>query len=311
MEWYYIVLIFLISLLAIVLITSYVCYRLTFYHKPKKIGPYDLEYPSDNFFEPYTQDIIDAMNEAIKMEHQRFTIKSFDNLTLHGRYYEYEKNAPIEILFHGYKGNGLRDLSIGIKRCFKAKHSVLLVDQRAHGLSEGHVTSFGINEHKDCLEWINFTIEHFGKDVKIILSGVSLGAATVLLASSLDLPENVIGILADCGFDSAKNIIKKCVKEMHLSPTFFYPFIKLGAKIFGKFNLDETSPIKAMEKCKIPVIFLHGDKDFFVPCDMSINMYNKCQSTKKLVLIPNASHGIAYLVEPELYLNEVINFFNK
>mgnify|MGYP003305301600 CR=1 FL=1 len=219
------------------------------------------------------------------------------------------KSAPIEILFHGYKGSGERDLSTGVKRAFKCKRNALIVDQRASGKSAGHTITFGINERHDCLSWTNFVVKHFGDDVKIILTGISMGAATVLLASSMDLPKNVVGILADCGYDKASNMIKKVIKEMKLPANFFYPLVKLGAKIFGHFNLEETSPYESVQNSKVPIIFIHGDNDSFVPYYMSDNLYNVCSSKKKLVKISNADHGVSYLVDPDTYIDELNNFF--
>ena len=103
--------------------------------------------------------------------------------------------------------------------------------------SEGNVITFGIKERHDCISWINFVIEEFGEDIEIALAGVSMGGSTVLLASGMDLPKNVKMILADSSFHNAKDIIKKCVKDLKLPADIFYPFIKLGAKLYGKFDL--------------------------------------------------------------------------
>ena len=110
---------------------------------------------------------------------------------------------------------------------------------------------------KGCI-LIDFAVKQFGSDVKIVLTGISMGAATVLMASGKQLPKNVVGVLADCGFSSPKEIIKKCAKDQHYPVKLIYPFIKLSAKIFGHFDLEEYSPLEAMKTCKVPVIFFHG-----------------------------------------------------
>jgi len=309
MEWYYIVLIVLASLIVLVLLTSLVCFFMTFY-ADRKNEKEDIYIPDGEEYQLHKQTIIQDIEDARKMNYTEMSIKSFDGLTLKGKYYELKKGLPMEIMIHGYKGTGERDLSTGIKRAHLCNRNALVIDQRASGNSEGHVITFGIKECKDCLSWINHCIEYFGKDVKILITGISMGAATVMNASALDLPSNVIGILADCGYDSAKNIITKTIKEMKLPPKIFYPFVKLGARLFGGFNLEETSPLEAIKKCKIPIIFIHGDKDDFVPCNMSLNVYDLCTSTKKIVFIKNAGHGIAYLVDPKTYLNELEEFFS-
>ena len=217
----------------------------------------------------------------------------------------------MEIMIHGYRGSAYRDLSNGIERAFALGHNVLLIDQRASSESEGNTITFGINERRDCLSWIDYVINNFDSNMKIILTGVSMGAATVMMASSMDLPSNVIGVLADCGYTTPKEIIMKYVKELKLPPKLFYPFIKLGAKIFGHFNLEEASPIESIKKTNLPVIFYHGTSDNFVPCYMSEKLYEVCNSDKKLVLIDNCGHGLAYLVDKEKYIEEMKEFFLK
>jgi len=145
--------------------------------------------------------------------------------------------------------------------------------------------------------------------VKLILTGISMGASTVLMAAGNPLPENVIGILADCGFNSAKDIIKKVIRQLGLPPKISYPFVKLGARLYGGFDLEETSAEEAMKKCTKPVIFFHGESDDFVPCDMSRINYEACAAKKRLVTIPGAGHGLSYAIAPEAYLTALREFF--
>lgn len=311
MEWYYIVLIIISILILLILIISFVSFRMTFYskNKPPK-DPNEINIPDDKFYRDYRNIIIEDVIYSRSLSYKEYSIKSFDGLKLTGRYYECIKGAPIEIMFHGYRGNAERDLSTGIKRAFKCNRNVLLVNQRASSTSEGHVITFGINERKDCLEWVRLAINEFGHEVKLILTGISMGAATVLMASGMDLPENVKGIIADCGYNKPSDIIKKVIKEMKLPPNFFYHFVKLGGLIFGKFNIEETSPFKAVQNIKVPIIFFHGDSDSLIPCEMSKKMYDACVSKKRLVTIKGAEHGVSYLADPEKYINELKDFFN-
>jgi fermentation-respiration switch protein FrsA (DUF1100 family) len=259
-------------------------------------------------YEPHHAQMIEWIKQIRAMDRRDVSITSFDGLTLRGKYYEYAPDAPMEILFHGYRGSAKRDLCGGVARCFALGRSALIVDHRAAGESEGHVITFGINERHDCLSWINFVVSHFGSDVKIIITGVSMGAATVMLAAAEDLPSNVVCALADCGYTSAEEIIKKIVAEMKLPPKLIYPFITLAARIFGRFNLNETSPIEAMKNAKIPVIFIHGDTDDFVPCDMSSRLYEACVTQKKFVVIHGAGHGLAFPIDQEGYVEALRQF---
>lgn len=235
-------------------------------------------------------------------------ITSFDGLKLYGRYFEYAPGAPIELMFHGYRGSAERDLSDGVLRCFKLGHSVLLVDQRCSGKSDGTVITFGINEHRDCLKWLEEMQIRFPEN-KIILTGISMGASTVLMAAGKPLPKNVIGVLADCGFTSAKEIIKVVIRQMGLPSAIAYPFVRLGATLYGHFNLEDISAVESVKNSTVPVIFFHGEDDTFVPCYMSRQMHAVCASKKMLVTVPGAGHGLSYPVQPEQYLNAMREFF--
>ena len=312
MKVFYILLFIVLLAIIIVLLTSYICFRLAFYvpkRKPKNTAEFDL--PRGKIYEPYHDKMIAWTKEVRTFPHEKFCITSFDGLKLYGKYYEYSSDAPIELMFHGYRGNAERDLSGAVQRCFSLGRSVLIVDQRTSGSSEGNVISFGINERRDCLAWVNFLVEHFGNDVKIILTGISMGASTVMMASALDLPPNVISALADCGYTSAKEIITKVIQEMHLPPRLLYPFVKLGAKLFGHFDLEETSPIEAMKNCRIPIIFIHGETDDFVPCDMSRANYDACIAPKQLFTVAEAGHGMSYLLDNKGYFNALKEFSEK
>ena len=310
MKWYFIVLIIILALVFLVFLTSLICYLKTFYSKREKHKSDEIHLPNNPLYDTFKDQIIEDIMAARKMKYKLLKTKSFDNLTLYGKYFESFEKAPIEIMFHGYKGDAERDLSTGIRRAKACGRNVLIVDQRAHGLSEGHTISFGINERLDVLSWIDTVLKEFGIDTEIILCGVSMGAATVMMASNLDLPSNVKGILADCGYDSPKTIIKKYIRDLHLSPNVFYPFVKLGALIFGHFNLDSASPIESVKSSKTPIIFIHGDNDSFVPSYMSEKLYNACTNKKHLTIIKGAEHGISYLFEPDIYVNDLNNFFN-
>ena len=305
--------ILLILLAAAVLIASFVCFRIAFFVKPEdKIPAEEYPIPEGEIYEPFREQMVAWIKEVRSLPHEDMTITSFDGLKLRGKYYEFAPGTPVEIMFHGYRGNAERDMCGGVQRCFSLGRSALIVDQRGCGNSEGNVISFGINEVRDCLAWLDHAIRRFGPDVKIILTGISMGASTVMIAAGEALPENVIGILADCGFTSAEDIMKVVIRDkMHLPPNLSYPFVKLGAKLFGHFDLDSRSAIDAMADAKVPVIFYHGEADDFVPCDMSRRNFEACTSRKRLVTIPRAGHGLCYLADPERYLKELDNFFRQ
>ena len=297
-------------IILLILITSYICYSMIFKREKKKSNEqYPL--PDGKEYLTYKDELISIMKYVDDLPYKEASITSFDGLKLYGRYYECDSNAPIEILFHGYKGDSRRDLSGGVIRCFNVNHNVLLVDHRASGRSEGKVTTFGVNESQDCLKWIDYILQNINKDARIILSGVSMGAATVLIAASLNLPKNVIGVLADCGYTSTKAIIKKVIKEMHLSADLLFPFVKLGALLFGHFKVDTYCPIESVKNAKVPILYYHGDNDLFVPYEMSVENFKATKSMSKMVTIKNAGHGLCFLIDKEKYIKELNDFFDK
>lgn len=307
MHWFFII---TGALLFLVLLTSYICYRMAFY-APKTSPENEEEYPipPGEIYAPYRMQMIDWIRQVRALPHEDMEVKSFDGLTLRGKYYEFAPGAPIELMFHGYRGRADRDLCGGVQRCFALGRSALIVDQRCCGASEGKTITFGIQERKDCLVWLEHMNKRFGTDTKIILTGISMGAATVLMAGGEDLPGNVVGILADCGYTSAKEIIQEVIRQMKLPPRLLYPFVRLGARLYGHFRLEETSPIEAVQRCRVPVIFFHGGDDDFVPSAMSEENYAACASRKSIHIIPGAGHGLSYPKAPQAYLDALADFF--
>ena len=309
MKYLWIGLSVLAFLAAIVALIAYICFRMAFYVPKKRPVAEEYPVPDGKEYIPYREQMIGWIKESRALPHEDVQITSFDGLTLRGRYYEYAPGAPIELMLHGYRGESERDMSGGVHRCFALGRSALVVDQRACGRSEGTVITFGAKEHKDCLSWVEFMVRRFGPDVKIILTGISMGASTVLMASGQELPENVIGILADCGYTSAREIIHKILRQIRLPIRLVYPFVKLGARRFAGFDLEQADARKAVQNCTRPVIFYHGDGDDFVPWEMSRDNHAACPARKKLVIIPGAGHGLSFPADQERYVAELGEFF--
>lgn len=297
------------GLVFLCLVASLASFILTFYvpkRKPKGENEYTI--PPGEVYKPWENEMTSWIKKARTLEYRELSIKSHDGLTLRGKYYECKKGAPIEILFNGYRGEAERDMSGGIERCFALGRNALLVNQRACGDSDGHIITFGVKESLDCVLWAELVAKEF-ENSPIILTGVSMGASTVLLASAKKLPKNVVCVLADCPYSSAEKIIKKVIKtDLRLPQWLIYPFVYLGAMLFGGFKLKDASVIQAVKKSKIPTIFIHGDTDAFVPCEMSSELYEACGAPKSLVFIKGAGHGLAYPVDKELYISSLRDF---
>ncbi|MBQ8413908.1 MAG: alpha/beta hydrolase [Clostridia bacterium] len=313
MEPIWIILICFSAAVAIVLLVSMVCYFKIF-HSPtrKDRAENDYDLPPGKEYEPFYPQMIEWTKRCRATPHRNVEITTFDGLTLRGRYYEFSPDAPIEIMMHGYHGNSERDLSGGVFRALNIGHSVLVYDHRGSGISDGIIITFGINESRDCRQWIDFVLKEINPNAKIILSGVSMGAATAMITSGFDnLPKNVVGIIADCGYTSAEEIIKKVIKDMGLPPKLLYPFVQIGARVFGGFNIDEFSPIEQVKKSNLPTIFVHGDRDFFVPLEMSKTNCDACNASKKeLYIVEGAAHGLAFIVAGDKYLDKLHEFFD-
>jgi len=234
---------------------------------------------------------------------------SFDGTVLKGKYYHFKDGAPVDIIFHGYRSNAENDCGGGFVLSRDLGHNVLLPDHRAHGKSGGNSITFGVKERYDCLQWIKFISQKLN-DPKIIISGISMGAATVLMASDLELPKNVKGIIADCGYSSPKEIILLESKKMGFPQKLSAPFIALSARLFARFNWTETSPEKAVKNAKVPILIIHGEDDRFVPFSMSKPIYDACTSPKKLFSVKAAGHGLSFILDAEGY-EKTVNDFKK
>ena len=303
-------LILFLLLAAIVLGFSLFAYRFAFHHVCRPDDP-PYRLPDGQAYSQILPNLKKWAEEMYARPFEPVTITSHDGLKLYGRYYHAAEGAPLQIQFHGYKSSVYIDFCGGSALAARLGHNALVVDQRAHGQSQGRAISFGINERRGCLCWISYANQRFGSDTPIILAGLSMGAATVLMASGEDLPANVKGIFADCPYSSPKAIIQKVSRDIHLPARLVYPFVKLGALLFGHFHLEECSPVEAVKKAKVPILLVHGDADDFVPCSMSQEIADACASEVQLVLVPGAGHGLSYTTQPAIYEEAVVGFMKK
>ena len=297
----------LLATLVIILSIAHYTYQTCFYS------------PRDRREDPYSRlegEQYDNVSELIhkctaiteKMPFRWVKITSFDHLRLYGRYYHKADGAPLVILFHGYRSCALRDCSGGFVLAHRFGFNVLAVDQRAHGRSGGTTITFGVLERYDCLDWAKYAATHLSNGAPILLSGLSMGAATVLMAANLPLPKDVVGILADCPYSSPKDIIKKVCKDSKIPPNLAYPFVYLGARLFGHFDLNASSAVKAILHTNVPILLYHGEDDRFVPCEMSQLIYTRNMRNCILHTFPVAAHGLCYMVDPLRYEKVTYDF---
>lgn len=252
--------------------------------------------------------LIDSLNAR---PYERVGIRSFDGLRLNGRYYHSRDGAPLAILCHGYRGTPSRDFCGGANICFSLGFNVLLIEQRAHCTSEGHTTTFGVKERYDVLAWTEYAVKRFGDRVRILLAGISMGGGTVLMASGLDLPGQVRGILADCPFTSPAEIIRESGRAMGLPMAAVFPLAELAARVFGGFSLYGADALEAVKKAKVPILLIHGEADDIVPCGMSRAIAEANPRMTERHTFPGAGHGLSYLADTKRYTLLVTDFCEK
>lgn len=239
-------------------------------------------------------------------------INSFDGLKLHGTLLRCSNNKNCVICFHGYTSRGLNDYGAMSKFYHEQNFNVLMIDARNHGESEGKYTGFGVLDRKDAVKWVDFVIKTFGKDVNIFLHGDSMGGATVLMTSGLDLPKNVKAIIADCAFTSAYDVFSHILKRDYHIPKF--PIMNVTEKmtqIKAGYGYNDVNTLNEVAKTKIPILFIHGEVDDFVPVWMTEKNYKACNSEKELLIVKGADHAESYYKDTALYENAVKNMIKK
>ena len=250
-----------------------------------------------------------AKLESLPLE--RVEITALDGTRLVGHWQVHPEAKRIILAAHGWRSSWSNDFGVASEFWNENQCSVLYIEQRGQGQSGGDYMGFGMTERFDIQSWISWINQRSGGSLPIYLAGISMGASTVLMASGMDLPENVHGIMADCGFTSAKAIWKHVYEDtMHL------PYNSVRAKLMDdicknkiRCTSDDYSTLKAMETNTRPVLFVHGTDDSFVPVTMTYENYKACKAPKRLLIVPGAEHGLSFLVEEENYKNAVLSFF--
>ena len=222
-----------------------------------------------------------------------------DGFKLFGEYYDFGFDSCAIIL------SG-RCESLGYSYYFAKPYmdaglNVLVIDARCHGKSEGKWITFGVKEKRDCISWCNHLIKTFGDDIKVVFDGLSMGATTVLMAASEpDIPKNVVGIMADCGFSSPFDIVAHVAKkDMHI-PKFPLLYLMIPAvKLWAGFSLTECSTVESVKKTTLPIFYIHGLDDDFVPHEMSLEAYDARPENSRIFIVPGAKHGLSYIIDEE------------
>lgn len=238
-------------------------------------------------------------------------IESEDGLSLKGFFYPAAKESQTYVLaVHGYTVDH-RDIVPAIKPFADQGYHVLAIDQRGRGESEGDFLSMGWLEKDDVVLWTKKIVEQ-DPQAQIILYGESMGAATVMMASGEKLPEQVKAVVEDCGYTSAYAMFQDQLKARFGLPEFpFLPAAKLIGQLRAGFNFGDASAIDQLKKADLPILFIHGGADDYVPTYMGRELYESYQGEKELLIIEGAEHGASADVDPTLYYDTVFAFLNK
>ena len=241
--------------------------------------------------------------------HTVIQIQSRDGIRLTGHWMPAQRPKRIVVAMHGWRSAWDNDFGMIADFLLENDCSVLFAEQRGQGHSGGKYMGFGLMERYDCLDWVNWVNVETDGRLPVYLCGISMGASTVLMAGGLELPQNVRGILADCGYTSAVDIWKHVAKTLHLSYGICgKPAGRLARKRL-QMAMDAESCPQALARCRVPVLFVHGTDDRFVPVEMTYENYKACAAPKRLFIVPGAEHGMSYLIDPKGYESAVKAFW--
>ena len=243
---------------------------------------------------------------------EELTIRSRDGLKLCGSYLEAPDAKACMLLCHGYRSRGGLDFALVLRTLYEHGCSVLVIDQRAHGRSEGKYIAYGVLERYDCQQWAWFLHAKLGGRVPIFLEGMSMGASTVMMAAELALPPSVVGIIADCGYNSPWEELRHCIKYRYHLPVFpVLPLTELMCRLVAGYSLKGASAAASLANSPLPLLIIHGMDDDFVPATMTAENYAAAAGEKRQILVPGARHALSYLVDRERLEKELMDFIDS
>lgn len=249
-----------------------------------------------------------AVIDALPFE--EIFITSHDGLSLCGRFYPSASPSPDAVVaVHGYRSSGRDDFSVLLPFYHAQGWNVLLIDQRAHGNSGGHLIGMGALERFDCRRWTQVLHQRLETEhgrARILLHGVSMGGATVLMAGALPLPDSVCGIVSDCGYTSTWEAFAHVLRRRYHLPPFplLYLFERL-CRLEGGYSFRSPSPLEAAAAARVPVIIVHGAEDRFVPVWMAHLLYEACSQARRLLIAPGARHAQSAYTASEAYFQMI------
>lgn len=240
-------------------------------------------------------------------------IQSTNNGILNLHAYEIaskEKSDIWTIVIHGYMGEG-SGMAGYAQEFYKRGYNVLVVDLRGHGKSEGDYVGMGWHDRLDIVDWINY-VTHKNSNSKIMLFGISMGAATTMMTTGEELPQNVKLAISDCGYSSVWDEFSHQLNLLFNLPEFPVLYsANSSCRRIAHYDFKEASSVDQLKKSKTPTLFIHGAADGFVPFEMLDIVYEAAACEKEKLVVEGAGHGLSSTVDPVLYWKTVDEFINK
>lgn len=299
----------MVSLFLLVFIGAYTFF--TACRRRKELPWHDPEGLKNTAYEKHIR-LIDYSSKWLADHHPRdIFITSRDGLKLHGLWIPAKNPRGTILLAHGYRSTMLVDFGMVLDMYHNEGMNLLLPEQRCHGQSEGKYITFGVKESQDMLCWIEYHNRHLS-DCNMVVSGLSMGASTVMYMLDGPIPKNVKAAICDCGFTSPADIIGKIFRETaHIPPGIFIRCADLFARLFAGFSLYEKDSRITLKKNAIPILLVHGLADDFVPYRMTQEAFESCNSEKYLILAKDAAHGYSYMHAKEEYYSLITKLLNE
>ena len=308
METWLIVLVSVIGGILLIFLIAIIGLYINIFYSPRKGQLDDFNLLSSKNYAGYEDRIKELIINLMNKPFEDLYIDSFDKKKLHARLFENKGSKKVAILCHGYRGTAYRDFCGGASEAIELGYNVILIDQRAHGLSKGHSITFGVREVKDLLSWISYAKNRFGEDIELVLIGISMGGATVLMAS--DKVSNA-KIIADCPYSSPKIMLVETIKNIKLPVFIFYPLLNITSLIFAHTNLSKMSAYDSIKNTNNKILIIHGDNDSIVSYKISHALYEAYPDKIQYELFKGAEHGVSYVVDTERYKKLIRDYLNN
>lgn len=295
--------------IVVVIASGYMMYRFAVVRRAPD-PPLDPEKAPNELRRYYAQHLPRQMDWLQNWGWQDVEITGRKGARLHGYYFKAKQPTNRTVLaVHGYRCEGGRREYLYFAPMYLEQlgMNLLLVDDYAHAQSEGKRIGFGWNDRLDCLNWIDWIVQNQGADSEILLQGVSMGAATVLMAAGEDaLPGNVRGVVADCSYSSVREELLHVSRLQFKVPAFpLYHIASLFCKVLAGYFFGEGDTLGQTRRIRVPVLFIHGEQDKFVPVEMVYRLHEACAAPKLLWTVPNAAHAECFLADSAGYQAQV------